>query len=756
MNARINPAPASRRAPTSLAGLVIGSLAWLVSANAQAQGAITGIEVIAQEVGNYEIRVDLDRPPGSTPESFMLKSPASVIVDFPDTKIAFDNQQIVINGSPLYDIRSVESGGRSRVVIGLNALATHSVSVVDNAAFITVSGSADEASEEDITTEISQTIEPEPEAEGAMAEESAPSYSVAPTYTPPPPDAAPAAYDGAKRIISFDFRRNRLGHGQAMIRYSGKDAQIDVIEEGRYVYADFSNFQIPSDLIKIFDVRDFATPVSTIEFLRSSTGQSVRMVITPVDSLYEQYAYQTSESFTVELKPISADRLAQLRIQKRGYTGEKISLDFQNIDVRTVLTRLADFTDNNIIVSDSVGGSVTMRLKNVPWDQALDQILRSRGLAKVQENNVILVAPISEIANRQRLEIESEQQTRSLSPVRSEFFQINYATASNIATLITGDSGLVSERGSVTVDERTNILIIQETAEQLEGIRLVINRLDIPVRQVLIESRIVVASDSFTNEIGGRFGLSQRNRNFSDSGRSASQVSTAGSIGGLTDAHLNPFLGSLGGQADTATVEIDDLLNASLPATGSAGSIAVGLQGNSLLGIDGALLALELSAMTTEGRGEVVSSPRVITTNQQRALIEQGVEIPYQEASASGAAAVSFKQAVLALEVTPQITPNDQILMELNLRNDSVGDVFGGIPSINTREVDTQVVVNNGDTIVLGGIYQQTRLNNIAKVPFFGDIPLMKVFFRRKRVSDDKNELLLFVTPSIIRSQIGG
>ncbi|MCA8836420.1 MAG: type IV pilus secretin PilQ [Proteobacteria bacterium] len=728
--------------------ILVASFGTLVCTSALAQSAVTGISVTDLDVGNYEIKVDLDRPLDATPDSFMLKSPASIIIDFKDTKIAFENEHIVVNGSPLYDVRSVESNNRTRVVIGLNGQATHSVRVAGNAAYINVIGSVEESDTN--VSEIGATAL-DSTSDYTSSEQEFGSQSTSSSNT-----GFSAVSGDGKRIINFDFRRNRLGHGQAMISFRGKDAQIDVLEEGRYIYADFHNFDIPNDLIKIFDVRDFATPVSTIEFLRSSSGRSIRMVVTPIDSLYEQYAYQTSDTFTLELKPISAERLTQLQIERQGYSGEKISLDFQNIDVRTVLTRLADFTDNNIIVSDSVSGSVTMRLKNVPWDQALDQILRSRGLAKVQENNVILVAPISEIANRQRLELESQAQTRNLAPVRSEFFQVNYATASSIAELISGENGLISDRGSITVDERTNILIIQETAEKLESIRSIISRIDIPVRQVLIDSRIVVASDAFINEIGGRFGLSQRDVTTSPSGKSASGISTAGTVGGLTSAHLNPFTQSTSGEDIDAETDINDLLNVSLPASAAAGTIAVGLQGRSLLGIDSGLLALELSAMTSENRGEVVSSPRVITTNQQEAVIEQGVEIPYQEASSSGATTISFKQAVLSLKVTPQITPNDQILMDLNLKNDSVGQVFSGIPSINTREVNTQVVVNNGETIVLGGIYQQTRLNDIVKVPFFGDIPLMKVFFRRKRVSDEKNELLLFVTPSIIRNQLGG
>ena len=721
----------NRRTWTGFGALLLS----LYATSAWAVNSVTGIEIKDIAAGSYEIQIKLTQPLDDQPKSFTLKSPASIVVDLEDTKIIFDNQPIVLNESPIYDVKSVESNNRTRIIIGLNEQASHDIKIFENIAYITVSANIAEQVSQPEVTEIDESFADDGYADDEYASDENGDQT------------NEFVGDDGNRILSFDFRRNRLGHAQALIRFRGKGVQIDVLEEGRYIYADFHNFKIIDDLLKVYDVRDFATPAATVEFLRSNSGRSVRMVLTPIDSLYEQYAYQTSDTLTIELKPITPDQLAALQIERRGYQGEKISLDFQNIDVRTVLTRLADFTDNNIIVSDSVAGNVTMRLKNVPWDQALDQILRSKGLAKVHENNVILVAPISEIANRQRLELENMRQTESLAPIRSEFFQINYADASSVSNLISGENGLISERGGISVDARTNILIIQETAEKLESIRSVINRIDIPVRQVLIDSKIVVAGDSFTNEIGGRFGVSRNNPQANAGNRT--NLSTAATIGGLSERYLNPFANP----EEDGTTDIANLLNVSLPTTAQGGSIALGFQN---IGLNDVLLALELSAMSTEGRGEVVSSPRVITTNQQEALIEQGVEIPYQEASSSGATSVSFKQAVLSLKVTPQITPNDQILMNLNLKNDSVGAVFGGIPSINTREVTTNVVVNNGETIVLGGIYEQTRRNTIEKVPFFGDIPLMQVFFRRKTTVDRKDELLLFVTPSIIRNQIGG
>ena len=395
---------------------------------------------------------------------------------------------------------------------------------------------------------------------------------------------------------------------------------------------------------------------------------------------------------------------------------------------------LADFTELNIVVSDNVDGKLTLRLKNVPWDQALDIILKSKNLGKRQSGNVVMVAPAEEIAQRERIELEAEQQKIELSPLRTEFFQINYADAMEFGSLLKSDvGGVLSERGSVTIDERTNTLLISDTNEKLDQVRALISRLDIPVRQVLIESRIVVATDDFNKELGFRMGVNRDTTNDDGEG-----FLLSGDADGITNLGNNDELGS-------------ERFNVNLPAANVAGSLGVALAKLPF----GTLLELELSAMQAEGTGEVISSPRIITANQREAYIEQGVEIPYLEASSSGATSVSFRKAVLGLKVTPHITPDDRIIMDLTVNKDTVGEIFGEgnlqIPSIDTREVNTQVLVDNGETVVLGGIYEQEILDQQTKVPFFGDLPFIGRLFKRTVQDDNKSELLVFVTPKIVR-----
>ena len=434
---------------------------------------------------------------------------------------------------------------------------------------------------------------------------------------------------------------------------------------------------------------------------------------------------------------MSKEQIEENRKAKFGYIGEKLSLNFQDIEVRSVLQLLADFTDLNIVVSDSVTGKLTLRLKNVPWDQALDIILQSKALGKRQAGNVIMIAPAEEIANRERIELEGMKQKTELAPLRTEFFQANYAKAAELAALLQSETGgMMTERGTVTVDERTNTLLINDTVDQLESIRAMVHRLDVPIRQVLIESRIVIASDDFNKDIGVRWGL-----NRDTIGSDGEGFVLSGNSTGVTNLINGDDLGN-------------ERFNVNLPGTNAAGSLGVALAKLPF----GTLLELELSAMQAEGTGEVISSPRVITANQHEAFIEQGVEIPYLEASSSGATSVSFRKAVLGLTVTPQITPDDRIVMDLQVNKDTVGEIFGSaeiqIPSIDTREVSTQVLVNNGETVVLGGIYEQTLLNRVDMVPFFGNLPLIGRLFQHTTNQDDKSELLVFVTPKILKENV--
>lgn len=508
---------------------------------------------------------------------------------------------------------------------------------------------------------------------------------------------------------------------------------------------DLVGVSLPEKLHRRLDVIDFATPVQIID--SEQRGNDTQLILT-TSGKFEHLAYQSENTLMIEVKPVVVDAQSAEKDQF-GYKGEKLSLNFQNIEVRAVLQLLADFTGMNLVTSDTVQGNLTLRLKNVPWDQALDIILKTKGLAMRQNGNVMLVAPAAEISAREKQELESQRQLVELEPLYSELIEINFAKASELASILESDTsdsdggvgvtGFISERGSVTVDERTNSLLLRDTADQLVQIRKLIEQLDIPVRQVLIESRIVIANNDFSKELGVKFGVSSSN---STSSNLLNSGAVSGNLGDITNTGTELKPSGTPGQA----------LNVNMPVT-TEGVASLGLALAKLP--FGTLLQLELSALEAEGRGEVVSSPRVITSNQQTALIEQGTEIPYQEASSSGATSVSFKEAVLKLEVTPQITPDDHIVMDLKINKDEpVFDQRFTVPSINTKKVETQVLVDNGETVVLGGIYEQTTSNGSARVPFFGDLPYVGFLFKTTEEVDKKQELLIFVTPKIIKDSL--
>ena len=488
---------------------------------------------------------------------------------------------------------------------------------------------------------------------------------------------------------------------------------------------------MPQRLQRRLDVVDFATPAQTVDSFPQ--GPDTRMVIT-TDGLFDVLAYQSNKLFTIEIRRLTPQEELELKKDKFGYTGERLSLNFQNIEVRAVLQLIADFTGKNLVASDTVSGSLTLRLKNVPWDQALDIILKSKGLAKREQGNVIMVAPSEEIATREKLELEAQKQITELAPLQTEYVQVNYAKASEIATLLKAKgNSLLSERGNVSVDERTNTLLVRDTAANLAGVRSLVAQLDIPVRQVLIESRIVLANDDFNRDLGVRFGVSRS--------AETDNVDTTYSLGGGLAGDVE----FAGGPVAFNTQDRENLL-VDLPIGGPSGALKF-----ALISIPDFLLQLELQALQTDNRGEVLANPRVVTSNQKEALIEAGTEIPFLEASSSGAATVSFKPAVLSLRVTPQITPDDRVIMDLQINQDSVGAEFSGIPSVETQALTTQVLVDNGDTVVLGGIFNQDKAKDVEKVPFFGDLPYLGLFFRTESIRDTKNELLIFVTPKIIK-----
>jgi len=653
--------------------------------------------------------------PAVDPQSFTINNPARIALDLPDTTISMQERSVAISSGLLKNVTSVEAGGKTRVVLSLDSLAPYTTSVRGNQLLVTLDGSGDGATAPLLMASTDEDGSISSELEGDFSE--GPIESLSST------------------IEGIDFRRGPMGEGRIMFDLSSASIVTDMRQEGGRLIVEFPETELADNLQKRLDVMDFGTPVQFIDAISNRNGTKV--IIQPASQDFEQLAYQSDNLLTVELKPMSHEEIEENRKAKFGYVGEKLSLNFQDIEVRSVLQLLADFTDLNIVVSDTVEGKLTLRLKNVPWDQALDIILQTKALDKRQAGNVIMIAPAEEITTRERLELEGLKQKIELAPLHTQFFQANYAKAYDLATLLKNDKGgLLTERGSVTVDDRTNTLLINDTIEQLDEIRALVHRLDVPIRQVLIESRIVIASDDFNREMGVKWGL---NRNTANPGGQAAGEGFAlsGNSNGIVSLVNGDDLG-------------EERFNVNLPTNRAFGSLGVALAKLPF----GTLLELELSAMQAEGTGEVISSPRVITANQHEAYIEQGVEIPYQEASSEGATSTSFRKAVLGLTVTPQITPDDRIVMDLRVNKDTVGTVFSGIPSIDTRELSTQVLVDNGETVVLGGVYEQTIIDETSYVPFFGKLPLIGHLFKSTLNQDDKSELLVFVTPKIITDDV--
>lgn len=534
------------------------------------------------------------------------------------------------------------------------------------------------------------------------------------------------------RIVDVDFRRGDLGDGQVLITMSNPNTPVDIQQESGRIKVSFDNVTLAEELRRRLDVRDFATPVRFID-ASIEEGKPV-FYIEPTSDLYEYLAYQTNNILTVNVKPLTKDEEDRIKEERFPYSGEKLSLNFQDIEVRTVLQIIADFTGFNLVASDTVDGSITLRLKNVPWDQALDIVLKSQGLAKQQIGNVLMVGPADQIANRQKIELEANKQVEDFAPLRTEFIQVRYAKATDLLALVSAEGSMLSERGSASVDARTNTIVLQDTSASIESVRRAIKVLDVPVRQVLIEARIVVASTNVGENLGIRWG----------GGYGVLQNNNVMSAGGNLDT-ANRFNTNVRGTT-TGNPAYSDMNVVNLPVnSSSATTFAVGLDAFDYV------LDLELSALESDGRAEIISQPRVITADGQTARIQAGTEIPYEQASSSGATTITFKEAVLKLEVTPQITPDDRILMDLLINKDAVGEIFNNIPSIDTNELETQVLVNNGETIVLGGIFQSEDITQVDKTPFFGDLPVIGRLFRRTTHTEDKSELLIFITPRLVK-----
>lgn len=555
------------------------------------------------------------------------------------------------------------------------------------------------------------------------------------------PVAAPAPVAASKPVLSVsqantggayfnsvkgvDFRRGKEGQGEFLVTLDNSSAAVDVSSRGQKVLAKFHGTRIPDDQLNLINVQDFATPVSQVEVFRQGNDTLFEL---SVNGQFDYRYDQADKMFIIEVKKRVATTTA------KQYQGKPISLNFQDIPVRTVLQIIADFNNLNLVTTDSVSGNITLRLDGVPWEQALDIILKVRGLDKRLDNNILLVAPADEIAAREKQQLESRNQVADLAPLYTEYLQINYAKASEVAALLSSDSTkLLSPRGAVSVDERTNVLVVKDTADVISNVKRMLDILDIPVKQVVIEARMVTIDDGFDEALGVRWGVTKNDGHGNG---------TSGTIEGND--------GSGNGTGINTRPEIEDRLNVNLPVTNAAGTLAFQVARLA----NGTLLDLELSALEKESKAEIIASPRVTTANQKPALIEQGTEIPYVESSSSGATSVTFKKAVLSLKVTPQITPDNRVILDLTVTQDTKGETVptgtGDAVSINAQSITTQVLVNNGETLVLGGIYQQTIKSDVSKVPLLGDIPGLGYLFKKTTSENKKRELLIFVTPRIV------
>ena len=681
-----------------LAGSALLALGVGLTAYAQERNSIESVTATTIGGGKVVIRATFKLPLTVIPNGFTVSNPARVAIDLPNVVNGLGKSLVDIGQGDVRSMNVVEAGSRTRLVINMSKALTYAASLEGAALVIVLDGGAQSALKE--SAQVTRFAEP-----------------------------APATASTRYSIRDVDFRRGSNGEGRVVVDLSSATTGIDIRQQGKVVMVDFVNTAVPKNLIRRLDVLDFATPVRTVDVI--DQGANTRMIIEPRGQ-WEYSAYQTDTQFIVEVKALKDD--PNKLVQGTGYSGEKLSLNFQNIEVRAVLQVVADFTGLNIITSDTVGGSLTLRLKDVPWDQALDIILQSKGLSKRKNGNVVLIAPSDELATKEKLALEVALQTTELEPLRTESFVLSYAKAGDVRTLLSdGQQKILSKRGSVTVDPRTNTMFVQDVAARLDEVRRLLAQLDVPVRQVQIEARIVIADDNFRRQLGVRFGTSA---GVTADGRNI------GASGSLSQAN------SIARGVVPTGFSAGDL-NVNLPV-GAAGSL-----GLTFLNLgNGNVVNLEISALEADNRGKVVSNPRIVTADKRKATITQGTEIGFQTQASSGGTTTQFKPAVLSLDVTPQITPDDKIIMDLDIKKDSVGALIGGIPSIETRTLKTQVLADNGETVVLGGIYEQTTRTDVTKVPLLGDIPFLGNLFKTTSKRDEKTELLIFITPRIIKEQL--
>jgi type IV pilus assembly protein PilQ len=721
---------------SSLKNLLVGLVSLGLSAGAFAN-SLDDLRFAALPGDRFEVRMQFSEAP-PTPAGYTIEQPARIVLDFPGVDNGLAENRFPLSMANAKSAMVLEGDGRTRLILNLAELTSYTSRVEGNNTYIIEVGrevASGMAAQAPVTTAASNTLV------GATASSAASS-------------SRSMAANGENQITNIDFRRGDEGEGKVVISLSNPRVNIDMRESGGAIELNFEGTRIPGNLANRYDVVDFATPVRYVDADNQASGAQIRVEAT---GQYDYLAYQTDKEYIVSIKPLTPREIEQ-RESRFNYTGERISLNFQDIEVRAVLQMIADFTDLNLVTSDSVGGNVALRLDNVPWDQALDLVLKTKGLDQRQVGNVLMVAPAAEIAERERQELETERQLQELAPLRTEYIRIRYANARALFDLFSGSGAggaghaggagksgsatgtILSERGQAIVDERTNSIILTDTDDKIAQFRGLVDQLDIPIRQVMIEARLVIANTDFREELGirwGGIGAGTHNGNL---------IETAGSIEGLDSdpgAPVDFFNG-------TGSVDLQENMMVDLGVFNPAGSIAFDIIS------DNVLLDLELSALEDSGQAEIVSQPKVITGDKQQATIENGTEIPYQEASASGATSTSFKEAVLKLDVTPQITPDNNIIMDLVINQDSVGeiDLASGIPTIDVTQIQTQVLVADGETVVLGGIYQTEQQTGVTKVPFFGDLPYLGRLFKQTVERQNKRELLIFITPKIMPEKL--
>jgi len=692
---------------------ILGSVCAFASAQENAIESITA----NQQGANVIVKVTMKKPMEKSPIGFSITNPARIALDFPSTSNATGVAAQNINLGDVRNVNLVQAGERSRLVFNLLRPLNYATAIEGNAVVVTIDGS------------------------GGVA--------TAVNTTGTPVAAAPAA-GGKPALRDIDFRRGASGEGRVVINLPNNQVGVDVRQQGQTIVIDFLKTSLPDVLRRRLDVSDFGTPVKTVT--TTPQGDNVRMVITP-QGLWEHSAYQSETQLVVEVKPIKEDpnKLVQ---GTQGYSGERLSLNFQNVEVRAVLQVIADFTGLNIITSDTVTGNLTLRLKDVPWDQALDIVLQAKGLDKRKNGSVLWIAPKDELLTKEKLELEQKAQIAELEPVKTEIFQLNYQKAESFKQVFaldgagSGNNRILSKRGSAVIDPRTNQLFVTDIPTKLEEVRKLVQKTDVASKQVLIEARIVEASDTFSKNLGAKLGFGLQ-RTFNDGNRIAElggqQTGTVSAAGGGASNAIglnSPALATVNGNA------------VNLPASGllgnNPGTVAISLFNAAAT----RFISLELTALEADGKGKIISSPRIVTADQLKALIEQGTELPYQQATSSGATSVAFRKANLKLEVTPQITPDGNVILDVDVNKDSVGQETTAGFAIDTKHVKTQVLIDNGGTVVIGGIFTQTERNSVSKVPFFGDIPVLGNLFKTSGRTNDKTELLIFLTPKILNDKV--